>query len=64
MLACGAYMYLIIKQYLDHQHDYIYYFDELCGYGFPCLYFFSRYAPSMKFEYVIINLLFGLLGLG
>jgi hypothetical protein len=43
VLVTIIYSYLIIAHFVQYKDEVKYYSDKLCGYGFPCLFFYSRY---------------------
>lgn len=63
------YAYLIIKHWYLSQDEYEYYFDGPdngwtgCGYGWPCVYFFSRYKAALADAYVLTNFSFAFAGM-
>ena len=63
MFTALLYSYLVGKHYYDHKDEVIYFTDKLCGYTFPCQFFYSRYDPDLKYSYVLTNFSFGFVGL-
>jgi hypothetical protein len=63
LFTAALYSYIIIAHYLEHKDDYVYFNDGLCGYCFPCHYFFSRYSENLKYSFVLTNFSFGFIGL-
>ena len=64
LLLAAIQSYIIISHYLEHQNEYNYFWDKKCGYGFPCIFFYSRFTPKLKFAYALTYFVMAFLGLG
>ena len=64
LITCLLFIYLNVVHFLDNRYflDAGGFYSGLCGYGFPCFFFYSRYAPTHNFEFGLTNLLFILIG--
>ena len=62
VINAGIYSYLIIIHYLKYK-DKVEYYQGLCGYFFPCFFFFSRFQEDVKFVFIITHLVFLVTGL-
>ena len=62
IVSAGLYAYVIINHYLMYKDQFTYY-QGICGYCFPCFFFFSRFQPDVKWEFALINGIFISLGL-
>jgi hypothetical protein len=58
------YSYIIVAHWYEHRNDHVYFNDKLCGYIFPCHFFFSRYTDKLAYYYVLTNFIFAFFGLG
>ena len=58
------YSYLVVRHYLDNK-DILFYeeYKGICGYCFPCFYFFSRFNQPLKWHYAFTNMFFVIVGI-
>lgn len=56
------YTHLIFTHYMNYK-DNVQYYKGLCGYCFPCIFFYSRFQPDSNREFAIVNIVFIAVGM-
>ena len=63
LFTAMLFSYLIVAHTIYFYGKDKYFSDKLCGYMYPCHYFFSRFTEEFKNIYIITMLCFGFAGL-
>jgi len=62
LFTAALYAYLCITHFLTHKDTYVYY-SGICGYMWPCMFFYSRYTEDLAFEYALTSFIFCFVGM-
>ena len=54
IFTASIFSYLLVKHIMLHQKQEEYY-KEVCGYCFPCFFFYSRFTSEHGYIFVLIN---------
>ena len=57
------FLYVCLEHYLSTRHLHIYFNDKLCGYMYPCHFFYSRIDPELGVAYARTIVIFCFSGL-